>query len=61
VIQRIDDAAVQNRDDATLAPDVSGCARIAGGVRALHPHAIADLKAVHGLGRLHVHFFAQRF
>src|SRR5262245_28121853 len=55
VVERIDDAAVQLGDDAALAPDIGRRARIAGGIRALHPHAVADLKAVHGLGHGHIH------
>jgi hypothetical protein len=54
VIQRIDDAAVQSDDDPLLAAHVSGRARIAGGVCGLHPHAIADVKAVRGLGHAHL-------
>src|SRR5262245_38323110 len=50
VVERIGDAAVQRGDDSALTPHVGWRARIAGGVRAFHPHAVADLKAVHGLG-----------
>src|SRR6266542_3909926 len=58
VIQRIDDTAVLGDDDALLAPYVSGRAGVAGGVRALHPHAVAHVKTVCGLG--HAYLGAQR-
>src|SRR6266545_1562670 len=54
VVQRIVDAAVQGGDDAALAAYVSGRAGVAGGVRALHPHAVAHVKAVCGLGHAYL-------
>src|SRR5205823_12651864 len=55
MVERILDAAVEHGDDAALAAYVSGCARVAGGVRLHHPHALADVKTVRRLGCGHAH------
>src|SRR5437016_612642 len=55
MVERILNAAVERGDDAALAAYVSGCARVAGWVFALHPHAVADVKTVRRLGCGHAH------
>src|SRR5215472_9506757 len=54
MVERIIDATMERGDDAGLAPYVSGRAGIAGGVRLLHPHALADMKTVRHLGHAHL-------
>src|SRR5947208_17186186 len=55
MVERILDAAVERGDDSLLAAYVSGRARVTGGVRLHHPHALADLKTVPRLGCGHAH------
>jgi len=55
VIDRINNRAMQHADDAALAANVVGSARIAGRLRALDMHRVANPKAVRGLGGRHAY------
>src|SRR5258706_6391846 len=55
VVERIVDAAVERGDNAGLPAYVSGRAWVAGMVRLLDPHALAEAKAVRWLGCGHAH------